>query len=158
MSRIALKSKRPLFFPPAYKDVEVEMDIELIQNNPLTESYTLKIVDRAYREFEETLVLNKIKEGTEDSESPKYEQVEEVVKTRKQVGKEVVRGLDKSYSYEMLNQLAQHLNIPFDDESVTTKNINDLFRQGFLVITNQECQAGEGMYGSEVGDWEIITE
>ena len=63
MSRIALKSKRLLFFPPAYKDVEVEMDIELIQNNPLTESYTLKIVDRAYKEFEETLTLNKIKEG-----------------------------------------------------------------------------------------------
>lgn len=161
MKRIALKSKRPLFFPPAFKDVEIEMDIELIQNNPKTESYTLKIVDRAYKEVEETYFDYVEKESTEELAEgavPEFEKVEKTRTVRKQVGKDIVRGLDKEYPYEMLNQLAQALNISFDDESVTTKNINDLFRQGFLVITNQECQSGEGLYGSEVGDWEFINE
>lgn len=76
MKRIALKSKKPLFFPPSYRNVDVEMDIELIQNNPKSETYTLKIVDRAYKDFEI---------GDD--------------KIRKQVGRDIIRGLDKEYSY-----------------------------------------------------------
>ena len=67
----------------------------------------------------------------------------------------------KTYTYEELNQLGKFLQISTTDFPSLTDYINELFRKGLLLTTQQECQKGvsvegKGMYFSEAQDWEII--
>lgn len=71
-----------------------------------------------------------------------------------QKGNEVVRF--KTMTYDELDQLAAILNVDMSDKTKLRENINELFRQGLFAITQQECLKGEGMYFSEVQDWEIV--
>ena len=54
-----------------------------------------------------------------------------------------------------LDQLSTYLNVDMTVGNLR-ENINELFRKGLLLITQMECQKGEGMYFSEAQDWEII--
>lgn len=155
LERIGLRSKRGLFFPPAFNDTQVEMDIVTIQNN-INENgiptYTLKIVDRGYKEVEE-----EVSEFIQN-ENGEYDEIIKKITVRKKVGKDIVRGLDRSYTYDELNRLAQAVGANFDDISKSCENINEMFRRGFLTLTNIECASGEGLYGSNIGDFEIIRD
>ena len=144
---IAIQSNKKLQFPPASIGY-VTMEIDLIQNKPKEEVYELRIVDTCTDVvIEKTPVLNMQGEIEEEE-------------------KEVVKVLGtnfryKSYTYQELTQLGQILNIDASNFPSLIDYINELFKQGLLVTTQQECQEGisgegKGMYFSEAQDWVII--
>ena len=144
---IAIKSTKKLQFPPASIGY-VTMEIDLVQNKPKEEVYELRIVDTCTDVVvEKTPILN-IQGEIEEEEK-------EVVKV---LGTNV---RSKIYTYQELSQLGQILKLNVSDFPSLTDYINELFRQGLLITTQQECQkgisgAGKGMYFSEVQDWIII--
>ena len=144
---IAIKSTKKLQFPPASIGY-VTMEIDLVQNKPKEEVYELRIVDTCTDVvIEKTPVLN-IQGEIEEEEK-------EVVKV---LGTNV---RSKIYTYQELSQLGQILKLNVSDFPSLTDYINELFRQGLLITTQQECQKGisgegRGMYFSEAQDWEII--
>ena len=144
---IAIQSNKKLQFPPASIGY-VTIEIDLIQNKPKEEVYELRIVDTCTDVvIEKTPVLNMQGEIEEEE-------------------KEVVKVLGtnfryKSYTYQELTQLGQILNIDASNFPSLIDYINELFKQGLLVTTQQECQEGisgegKGMYFSEAQDWVII--
>ena len=141
---IAIKSNKKLQFPPASVGY-VTMEIDLIQNKPKEEVYELRILDTCFDNVQEEIdVLNQ--------EGELVKEVRDIVK---------VFGTNvrfKTYTYAQLKQLATQLNVDFSDNTLTLENINELFREGLLLITQSECQQGisapgKGMYFSEVQDW-----
>ena len=121
------------------------MEIDLIQNKPSEELYEVRIVDTCF---------DNVKEKVETL-NEKGEIVEEIKDTVKVFGTNV---RIKVYPYAQLKQLATQLNIDFSDNTLTLENINELFREGLLLITQSECQQGisapgKGMYFSEAQDW-----
>lgn len=164
---IAIQSNKNLMFPPSHRGI-VTMEIDLIQNRPREEMYEMRIIDSCHIDVEEEYTQME-ENGTKEVPNPEFQinpdapefltvpNYEEVTKTRtvkKQIGKDVYR--TKKMSYTELDQLAQILQVDMTDTSGLRENINELFRQGLLLITQQECQAGEGNYFSEAQDWEII--
>ena len=144
---IAIKSIKKLQFPPASIGY-VTMEIDLVQNKPKEEVYELRIVDTCTDVVvEKTPVLNIQGEIAEEEK--------EVVKV---LGTNV---RSKVYTYQELSQLEQILKLNVSDFPSSTDYINELFRQGLLITTQQECQKGisregKGMYFSEVQDWIIV--
>ena len=144
---IAIKSTKKLQFPPASIGY-VTMEIDLVQNKPKEEVYELRIVDTCTDVVvEKTPVLNIQGEIAEEEK--------EVVKV---LGTNV---RSKVYTYQELSQLEQILKLNVSDFPSSTDYINELFRQGLLITTQQECQKGisregKGMYFSEVQDWIIV--
>ena len=141
---IAIQSTKKLQFPPASVGF-VKMEIDLIQNKPSEELYELRIVDTCFDNIKE-----EIKTLNEQGEL-----VKEVKDTVKVFGTNV---RFKTYTYAQLKQLATQLNVDFSDNTLTLENINQLFREGLLLITQLECQQGistpgKGMYFSEAQDW-----
>lgn len=152
MAKIALQSTKALLFPPMYSGT-VTMEIDLIQNKPAEEVYELRILDTCTVEAEEDNpeYLALPEEAREGSEIPAK------IKLTKQLGETQVRL--RRYSYEQIRQLAMALNVPHGEDGVHW--INEVFRQGFLTLTNMECQeakqkGGKGIYFSELGDWKIL--
>lgn len=145
---IAIQSNKELYFPDGKGFVKMEMD--LITNKPYSESYEMRIVDSCYKEVEE-----------EYTEIPDGE-TEPVVKTRmvtKQIGKSITRF--KTMSYAELDALCDMLDV--DSMAIPMREkINESFRQGLLLVTQQEClnsisgEYGKGSYYSEAKDWEIV--
>ena len=145
---IAIKSEKKLLFPPASVGY-VTMEIDLIQNKPKEGVYELRIIDTCTDN-----VLEKISVPNEDGTGLEEKEVE-VVKT---LGTNVKF---KTYTYEELAMLGKILQLKDSDFPSLTDYINELFRQGLLITTQQECQKGisgegRGMYFSEAQDWEII--
>ena len=124
------------------------MEIDLIQNKPKEEVYELRIVDTCTDVVvEKTPILN-IQGEIEEEEK-------EVVKV---LGTNV---RSKIYTYQELSQLGQILKLNVSNFPSLTDYINELFKQGLLITTQQECQKGisgegKGMYFSEVQDWIIV--
>ena len=145
---IAIQSNKRLQFPPASVGF-IKMEMDLIQNKPSEGLYELRIVDSCIDTITETVSSLK-PDGT-----PEENQVE----TTKVLASTT---RFKTYTYEQLNQLGNLLQINTTDFSSLTDYINELFRKGLLLITQQECQQGismpgKGMYFSEAQDWEIIN-
>ena len=141
---VAIKSNKKLQFPPASVGF-IKMEIDLIQNKPSEELYEVRIVDTCF---------DNVKEKVETL-NEKGEIVEEIKDTVKVFGTNV---RIKVYPYAQLKQLATQLNVDFSDNTLTLENINELFREGLLLITQLECQQGistpgRGMYFSEAQDW-----
>ncbi|WP_133147612.1 hypothetical protein [Elizabethkingia ursingii] len=55
-------------------------------------------------------------------------------------------------TYDEIKQLANDLNIP--DNAILSDP--ELFRQGLLMVTQQECQENKGRYFTQASDWEIV--
>ena len=141
---VAIQSNKKLMFPPASVGF-IKMEIDLIQNKPSEELYEVRIVDTCF---------DNVKEKVETL-NEKGEIVEEIKDTVKVFGTNV---RIKVYPYAQLKQLATQLNVDFSDNTLTLENINELFREGLLLITQLECQQGistpgRGMYFSEAQDW-----
>ena len=124
------------------------MEIDLVQNKPKEEVYELRIVDTCFDNVQEEIdVLNQ--------EGELVKEVRDIVK---------VFGTNvrfKTYTYQELRQLGQTLNLDTSNFPSSIDYINELFKQGLLFITQQECQEGisgegKGMYFSEAQDWVII--
>lgn len=146
MSKIAIKSNKDLMFPPSYRGI-VTTEIDLIQNKPAHEVYELRIIDTCTKQVEEE--IEKFNPETQQTET-------KTVSVTKVLGAPVTRL--KQYSYEQLEQLSVALNLKQSDFEHYTDYINELFTQGLLIITQQECAAGQGMYFSEAQDWEIVRD
>ena len=144
---IAIKSTKKLQFPPASIGY-VTMEIDLIQNKPNDEVYELRIIDTCTDVVIEKTFVPNIQGEIEEQEK-------EVVKV---LGTNI---RSKSYTYQELSQLGQILNLNISNFPSLTDYINELFRQGLLITTQQECQKGisgegKGMYFSEAQDWIIV--
>ena len=144
---IAIKSTKKLQFPPASIGY-VTMEIDLIQNKPNDEVYELRIIDTCTDVVIEKTFVPNIQGEIEEQEK-------EVVKI---LGTNI---RSKSYTYQELSQLGQILNLNISNFPSLTDYINELFRQGLLITTQQECQKGisgegRGMYFSEIQDWIIV--
>ena len=124
------------------------MEIDLVQNKPKEEVYELRIVDTCT-----DVVLEK---------TPVFNIQGEVEEEEKEVVKVLGTNIrSKSYTYQELSQLGQILNLNISNFPSLTDYINELFRQGLLITTQQECQKGisgegKGMYFSEAQDWIIV--
>lgn len=140
---IAIKSNKELMFPPSFRGI-VTMKIDLIQNKPEQEIYELRIIDTCTKDEVTQIPI----EGDEESTVPHT--------VTKILGNEVVRF--KTMTYDELDQLTSMLDVNMSDKTKLRENINELFRQGLLVITQKECMEGQGMYFSEATDWEIARE
>lgn len=158
MSKIAIVSTAKLQFPPAHIGF-VEMNIDLIQNKPEQKIYDLRIIDTCFEMVEETykqpiVSMEPTAEG-EESEviyEEKQRTIKKIFATQTRL---------RTYTYEQLSQLATMLNLDKTQFPTETEYINELFRQGLLIMTQQECQsnlAGEGlgMYFSRANQWEIL--
>lgn len=144
---IAIQSNKKLMFPPASAGY-VTMEIDLIQNKPKEELYELRIIDTCTDSVIEKIAVPNIQGEIE-------EQSAEVLKV---LGTNI---RSKNYTYEELSQLGKILQLNVLDFSSLTDYINELFRQGLLITTQQECQKGisgegKGMYFSEAQDWIIV--
>lgn len=168
MSKIQIKSKKLLNFPPAYRDCEIIIEIDLIQNFPSESCYILRILDKAFKEFEETITENIIDEEAlsnipeedrlkEDFVMP-MKKITKQVLIKKQVGETVVRNTNRKYSYEEINKIISNLGFNEELSNLSAEKINELFRQGLLLITQEECLKQEGIYFSEASDWEIVRD
>lgn len=144
---IAIQSNKKLQFPPASVGY-VKMEIDLIQNKASEQVYEIRIIDTCFDKVIET------KEVIENGQLvQKQEEVTSILGTNTRL---------KKYQYTELKELGKLLNIDFSDNSKTIENINQLFRQGLLLITQSECQqgisgAGKGMYFSQAQDWEMVS-
>lgn len=145
---IAIKSNKKLQFPPSSMGY-VTMEIDLIQNKPKEKVYEIRITDTCSDNVLEKVYIPK-------PDSMDFEEKEEEV--LKILGKTT---RTKTYTYDELSMLGENLQLNVLDYPSLTDYINELFRQGLLITTQQECQKGiscegRGMYFSEAQDWEII--
>ena len=145
---IAIQSNKKLMFPPASVGF-IKMEIDLIQNKPSEGIYEIRIVDSCIYTITETIPSLELDGASGENQ----------VETTKVLASTI---RFKTYTYEWLNQLGNLLQIHITDFSSSTDYINELFRKGLLLITQQECQQGismpgKGMYFSEAQDWEIIN-
>ena len=144
---IAIKSNKKLQFPPTSFGYVV-MEIDLIQNKPKEGIYELRIVDRCVED-----VLEKVHIVNEQGESEEKDVlIEKTIASTTRF---------KTYTYDEIKELGNALNLNPNDYESLTDYINDLFRQGLLITTQQECQKGisgegKGMYFSEAQDWIIV--
>lgn len=144
---IAIQSNKKLQFPPVSVGY-VKMEIDLIQNKASEQVYEIRIIDTCFDKVIET------KEVIENGQLvQKQEEVTSILGTNTRL---------KKYQYTELKELGKLLNIDFSDNSKTIENINQLFREGLLLITQLECQqgisgTGKGMYFSQAQDWEIVS-
>lgn len=59
----------------------------------------------------------------------------------------------KALTYDQVAELAQSVG---SDDPTSPESIEEIFSKGLLLITQGECQAGDGMYFSQAQDWEIV--
>ena len=143
---IAIQSNKHLMFPPSFKGT-VTMKMDLIQNKPEEQVYEMRIIDTCSTEVEEETEVSIETDGEIQT------QIQTQVVT-KELGQQVVRF--KTMTYAELDNLASALNIDMSDKTKLRENINELFRQGLLLITQKECLEGHGNYFSQAQDWEIV--
>lgn len=132
---IAIRSNKELYFPDGKGFVT--MRINMIQNNPDAEIYTMRLEDSCTRNITDT-------EGDISIVN---------------IGTPRIRF--KTMTYSELDILYDSLNMDNVNLNMREK-INESFRQGLLLVTQQECingingEEGKGQYYSEAQDWEII--
>lgn len=141
---IAIKTKTHKQFPPSFVGY-IKMEMDLIQNIPGGEQYNLRIIDTCY--IEEEIEVPVFNEG----ETTLEKQI-----IQKQLGGQITRF--KVMTYDELDQLAKLLSVDMTDKTKLRENINELFRQGLLFITQQECRNNQGQYFTKAEDWEIIID
>ena len=145
---IAIKSNKKLQFPPTSFGYVV-MEIDLIQNKPKEGIYELRIVDRCVED-----ILEKVHIVNEQGESEEKDVlIEKTIASTTRF---------KTYTYDGVKQLSDVLNLNPNDYESLTDYINDLFSEGLLLITKQECLNnlsgdGTGMYFSKPDDWVKLT-
>lgn len=162
MTKIQLKSKKELLFPPFHKGI-VRMDIDLIQNFPKEEKYVLRIIDTCEKEVEEEYQEAVYPEdfNMDDLSDENRSKITYETKTRKVVkflGTPITRFSEQSYAkIKNLVQALQQTNPNIKKMDLDDANI-ETFRQGLYFITKNEIeQQGLKWYGCDsINDWEIV--
>ena len=144
---IAIQSNKNLKFFPSYTG-KITMVMDLIQNKPEQKVYEMRIIDSCKKVIQKEFPL--IGEDGLPTGETEMKNVDEIQ------GKTITRF--KLMSYDELDQLAIKLNVDMSDKTKLRENINELFRQGLLAITQKECIEEQGIYFSEAQDWEIVRQ
>ena len=129
---------------------KIKMEIDLIQNKPLEGIYEMRIIDSVSK-----MVTENVQIGYSEQNQPIYEE-----KTfEKVLDKKAPRF--KTLTYAELDTLAENLNVDMTTGNLR-ENYNELYRQGLLLFTQNECingitgEAGFGMYFTQAQDWEVV--
>lgn len=160
MSRIAIISTKKLPFPPTRRGV-VMMDIELIQILPHEEKYELTIIDRCLAIEQEKINTPIYKKNEETGENDIVGYKEETVERVVEVDKKYRPG--KTFTFKQLDQLSAMLKLNREQFPSETQYINEMFRQGLIIVTQKECMdglsgEGTGMYFSKRNEWKIYRD
>ncbi len=130
---IAIQSKKELEFDSVSRIKGIiTVVIDLFQRNK--EGYEIRLIDRCLKKTDKIDEFGK----------PVFE-----IHTKTRF---------KSFTDLEINQINSVLEVDFLEKSKLTKNIDEVIRQGLLLKTQLECQAGEGIFFSDAEDWEIVTD
>ena len=144
-----IKSKKELVFDTvSRKKGFIEVEIINYTRNPRQKTYILTIEDRLAiptKMIEPFHIPAKYNEDGSIKEEERWEEREiEYFEYES-------RQRYKTYKDEELEQLIQAMDI---EEPITIENIDDVFRDGLLFITQMECDQNKGIYFSKSEDWE----
>ena len=144
-----IKSTRELVFDPvSRKKGFIEVEIILYSRNPRQKTYNLTIEDRLAiptTMMEPFHIPAKYNEDGSIKEPEQWEEQEVEYMERES------RTRSRVYKDTELNQLIAGLQV---EEPITIENIDDVFRDGLLFITQMECDQNKGTYFSKSEDWE----
>lgn len=150
---IAIQTNKDMIFNSSKGRIRMEIDV--IQNKPNQGLYEMRIVDSVNKDVEEEQEVPVTSEdGTITYETQKVI-VNKIL--------DVKPPRFKTMTYEELDNLVQFLDVDMSQGNLR-ENINNLFRKGLLIVTQQECvngisgEPGRGMYFTEAQDWEIFGE
>lgn len=160
MNKIAIVSTEKLQFPPRFHGY-IEMNIDLIQNKPEQGIYELRITDTCFDWIDEVYQEPVTVPAEREGEEPKITYVEKTRRVRNILAQNTRP--PKIYTYEELEQLSSFLKLDRKKFKSDVEYINELFRQGLLLTTQQECVEGIsgeglGMHFSRVDVWVIERE
>ncbi|MDR6548549.1 hypothetical protein J2810_004639 [Chryseobacterium rhizosphaerae] len=141
---IAIESNKDLKFFPSYVG-KVTMEIDMIIHKPKQRAYEMRIIDTCTKK-----VSKEVPVFGEDGMPTGATEIKEVDEVQ---GNPITRF--KLMSYEELDLLAEILDVDLTQGNPRA-NYTELFRKGLLVVTQQECLRGEGMYFSQAGDWQLV--
>lgn len=131
---VEIRTNKEVFFKNGLGVVTIKLDMPIIRFEG--EEYELRLIDSCTKT---TVVDGK-----------------EVIK---KVGVDEIR--TKRYSYDYIQAVASSLSINISKDTLV-RDIEELFREGLLKLTQQECINGvsgvenKGIYYSEAQDWEIV--
>lgn len=142
--KIAIQSTKELPFDIVSRvNGIITVEIDLYQKTK--QGWYLRLVDTCDYEEEEL------------HEQPNPENPEEMLKVSVKVSKSQSKIREKEYPSEFLNQLAMGANAKANlDNETFAHDLDKLFQTGLLLLTQQECLAGKGIYMSEAQDWKIV--
>lgn len=140
-NKIAIKTKKALRFFPSYEGI-ITVKIESITHRPEQGIYELRLIDMCSKmELKEFPIPTMT--GTE------------MVSKEIEVMQGAPHHRSKTMTYADLDALTT--NFDFDRENLNERELMDeMFRQGLLLVTQMECAKGEGLYFSQAADWEIV--
>lgn len=145
---IKIKSTRELVFDPiSRKKGFIEVEIILYSRNPRQKTYNLTIEDRL---IIPTTMMEPFHIPAKYNEDGTIKEEERWEEREIEYFEYESRQRYKTYKDSELDQLIQAMGI---EEPITVSNIDEIFSQGLLFITQQECEEGKGIYFSEAKDW-----
>lgn len=146
---IKIKSNRELVFDTvSRKKGFIEVEIINYTRNPRQKTYILTIEDRLAiptKMMEPFHIPAKYNEDGSIKEEERWEEREI------EYFEYETRQRYKTYKDEELEQLIQAMD---KEEPISIENIDDVFRDGLLYITQMECDQNKGIYFSKSEDWE----
>lgn len=146
---IKIQSTRELTFDPVSR-VEGIIEVEIINytRNVIQGTYNLTLQDSVLiptKMMEPFHIPAKYNEDGTIKEAERWEEREVEYMERES------RQRNKVFKDSELNQMIAGLQV---EEPITIENIDDVFRDGLLFITQMECDQGKGIYFSKSEDWE----
>lgn len=143
-----IKSTRELVFDPvSRKKGFIEVEIILYSRNPRQKTYNLTIEDRLAIP---TIMMEPYHIPAKYNEDGSIKEEERWEEREVEYFEYESRQRYKTYKDTELEQLIQAMEI---EEPITVSNIDDIFSEGLLFITQQECEEGKGIYFSKSEDW-----
>ena len=138
---IAIKTKTHLPFQPSFEGF-IKMNVVNIINYPGSEMYQMNIEDYCYIDDE--------RKGW-DSEGNEI-----MIPYEKILYKYPVRPVP--LSSEKIDMLTSAINVDLSDKTKLRENLDEVFRQGLLLLTQMECNdpVEKGRYFTKAEDWEIV--
>lgn len=149
---IKIKSVRELTFDPVTRVTGIiEVEVVSYLRNSRNKTYNLTLQDTVFipaKTMEEIYIPAKYNEDGTIKEPERFEEVEvDYFETESSTRNRI-------YKDDELTALLQGMEI---EQPISVNNIDDVFRQGLLFITQMECEQGKGIYFSDAQDWEIVN-
>lgn len=146
---IKIQSVRELTFDPVTRVTGI-IEVEIINytRNVVQGTYNLTLQDSVLiptTMMEPFHIPAKYNEDGSIKEPERWEEREVTYMERES------RIRNRVYKDAELNQLIAGLQV---EEPITIENIDDVFRDGLLYITQMECDQNKGIYFSKSEDWE----